>query len=102
MTAKQILVRNRVFLTEDVNQQFNLDVTGDCYIKTQKDIVKSMQEYAKEKCKELLEIVAKKARIIEDGDIDNPYEEYPLDLGGSVRVDKDSILNAIDLETFCS
>lgn len=89
MTAREILVKNRVFLTEDVNQHFNLDVTRDCYVKTQKDIVKSMQEYAELKCKELLEIVAEKADVNILG-----YNDY--------EVDKDSILNAIDLETFCS
>ena len=60
-----------------------------------------MVEYARMKCQELLLLVAEKARIIEDGDVDNPYEEYFLDLGGSLRVDKDSILNVIDLEKFC-
>ena len=66
------------------------------------DIEDVVLEYTKLKCQELLEIVTDKVRIVEDGDIDNPYEEYFLDLGGFLRVDKDSILNAVDLEKFCS
>lgn len=66
------------------------------------DIEDVVLEYTKLKCQELLEIVTDKVRIVEDGDIDNPYEEYFLDLGGSLRVNKDSILNAVDLEKFCS
>ena len=65
------------------------------------DIEDVVLGYTKLKCQELLLLVAEKARIIEDGDVDNPYEEYFLDLGGSLRVDKDSILNVIDLEKFC-
>ena len=68
----------------------------------QKLVLGAMKSYAKIKCQELLLLVAEKARIIEDGDVDNPYEEYFLDLGGFLRVDKDSILNAVDLEKFCS
>ena len=64
------------------------------------EIIVSMREYAKLKCQELLEIVAEKAKMIEDGD--EQYEEYYLDLGGSLRIDKDSILSAVDLEKFCS
>ena len=67
----------------------------------QKLVLGAMKSYAKMKCQELLLLVAEKARIIEDGDVDNPYEDYFLDLGGSLRVDKDSILNVIDLEKFC-
>ena len=67
----------------------------------QKLVLGAMKSYAKIKCQELLLLVAEKARIIEDGDVDNPYEDYFLDLGGSLRVDKDSILNVIDLEKFC-
>jgi len=91
MTALNILVKNGVFQTEDVSQRFNLDVTRDCYIKTQKDIVKSMQEYAKIKCQELLEIVAEKANI---------KTENSGGINEILVVDKDSILNAVDLETF--
>jgi hypothetical protein len=102
MTAKQVLVKNNVFLTEDVNKKFNLDVTRDCYIKTQKDIVKSMQEYAKEKCQELLEIVADKAKII-DEDGDTYQQPHIFFCNGEVYknwIDKDSIINAIDLDEF--
>jgi hypothetical protein len=94
MTAKEILVKNGVFQTEDVNQRFNLDVTRDCYIKTQKDIVKSMNEYAKEKCQELLEIVAEKAETKTVG--------FPGLNTKTCAVDRDSILNAVDLDSFIS
>jgi hypothetical protein len=94
MTALSILVKNGVFQTEDVNQRFNLDVTRDCYIKTQKDIVKSMNEYVKEKCKELLEIVAEKAETKTVG--------FPGLNTKTCTVDRDSILNAVDLDSFIS
>lgn len=93
--------------TEDFLQE-HLEIShfySDIYEETvcfSKDVQKAMKEYTKLKCQELLLLVAEKVRIIEDGDVDNPYEEYFLDLGGSLRVDKDSILNAVDLETFCS
>lgn len=94
MTAEEIL-----------EQTFNLyeyRMVGGVYNQTEEVVLEAMREYARLKCKELLEIVAEKVRIVEDGDIDNPYEEYFLDLGGSLRVNKDSILNAVDLEDFCS
>jgi hypothetical protein len=94
MTAKEILVKNGVFQTEDVNQKFNLNATRDCFIKTQKDIVLSMQEYARLKCEELLEIVAEKAEIKTVG-------FSGLNTKTCV-VDRDSILNAVDLDSFIS
>lgn len=98
MTALNILVKNRVFLTEDVNKGFNLDVTRDCYVGTQKDIVKSMKEYAKLKCEELLAIVADKAKAeIKYEYSGNTGSEY---LDEWAVIDKDSILNAVDLNDF--
>ena len=86
---------------EELNNTFR-ETGFDIDNKTQQKLVLgAMKSYAKMKCQELLLLVAEKARIIEDGDINNPYEEYFLDLGGSLRVDKDSILNVIDLEKFC-
>lgn len=65
----------------------------------------ALQEYAKIKCQELLEIVAEKAKV-------KGNWEYS---GGSPKVlgsyskrfvgyeaDKDSILNAVNLDSFCS
>lgn len=54
------------------------------------ELAEVMRKYAKQKCKELLEIIAEKAEatIMYDG-------EY-------ASVDKDSILNAVDLDKFCS
>lgn len=53
------------------------------------DLQKAMKEYAKLKCQELLLVVAEKAEI--------SYNKF-----GEEYVDKDSILNAVDLEKFCS
>lgn len=50
-----------------------------------------MQEYAKLKCQELLEIVSEKAKTVSVGSEFNSWEE----------VDTHSILNAVDLESFC-
>ena len=54
--------------------------------------VESMQEYATMKCKELLEIVAEKATV---------KTKYKGLLNNSIFIDKDSILNTVDLESFC-
>lgn len=53
--------------------------------------VSAMQEYAKLKCQELLEIVSEKAKTVSVGSEFNSWEE----------VDTHSILNAVDLESFC-
>ena len=59
-----------------------------------------MQEFAKIKCKELLEIVVEKAKAeIKYEYSGNTGSEY---LDEWAVVDKDSILNAVDLEKFCS
>lgn len=71
-------------------------------IKDEHDCNELMIEYARIKCQELLEIVAEKAEIIdEDGDTyKTPHifihegEEY------KTWVDKESILNAVDLNKF--
>jgi len=66
-----------------------------------KDVQKAMKEYARLKCKELLEIVAKKAKtktVYEANDQpSSSFGDYEYEV-----VDKDSILNAVDLEEFCS
>jgi len=54
------------------------------------------KEYTKQKCQELLLLVAEKAKIKENRSMSNGYdytERY---------IDKDSILNCVDLEEFCS
>lgn len=53
------------------------------------DVQLAMQEYAINKCKELLEIVVRKASVYAD---EGGYSEF---------VDKESILNVVDLESFC-
>ena len=61
-----------------------------------------MKEYAKMKCKELLEVVAKKAKIRdEDGDVyEQPKGFYCNGELYETWVDKDSILNAVNLDEF--
>lgn len=87
MTTQDILVKNRVFKEVGVDINFNLKLTRDCYIHTQRQIEKSMQEYAKQKCQELLLIVAEKADEAHVGGWD---------------LDREEVLNAVDLEEFCS
>ena len=66
-------------------------------------IIMFMQEYAKIKCKELLEIVAEKAKVIQySAYIDMPPEKEIRGENFVIQVDKDSVLNAVDLEDFCS
>lgn len=63
------------------------------------EIIVSMREYAKLKCQELLEIVAEKAEIktiYESNDQpSSSFGDYEYEV-----VDKDSILNAVDLDKF--
>jgi hypothetical protein len=58
------------------------------------DIQKAMKEYATLKCKELLEIVAEKAKIVKT--VVQAGEYYDE----SFSVNKDSILNAVNLKEF--
>ena len=60
------------------------------------DIEDVVLEYAKLKCKELLEIVAEKAKIVdEDNDVyEQPHVFYCNGEEYKTWVDKDSILNA--------
>ena len=81
MTIESILVKNKVFETEDTNKTFNLMLSRDGYIQIQQNIVQAMQEYALLKCKELLEIVA-----------DNAYAQVEHDCA---IIDKNSIIRKI-------
>lgn len=67
------------------------------------DIEDVVLEYTKLKCQELLEIVAKKAKIAdEDNDVyQQPHIFYCKGEEYKTWVDKDSIINAVDLEKFC-
>ena len=60
------------------------------------DIGKAMADFARYKCKELLEIVAEKASTLSATIYISPGTPH------TARLSKDSILNAVDLETFCS
>ena len=65
------------------------------------DIIEVIQEYAKMKCKELLEIVAEKAVLVLNGEIySKTYSVKVYNERIKLSIDKDSILNAVDLETF--
>jgi hypothetical protein len=59
-----------------------------------KNLVDILKEFAELKCKELLEIVAEKAKIKEVN-----YEDE-MEWVNYTIVDKDSILNAVDLKEF--
>ena len=54
------------------------------------EIVSALEGFAEMKCKRLLEIVAKEARI-----------NFSNDKANDFSIDKDSILNVVDLEEFC-
>jgi len=56
------------------------------------DVQLAMQEYAKLKCQELLEIVSEKAEL--------DWEKFSNYDSSSCEIDKDSILNAVDLGEF--
>ena len=81
MTAKEIL---------------NKDESG---IYNEQDILKAMKEYAELKCKELLQTVAEKAKtktVYEsDGQPSSSFPDFEYEV-----VDKNSILNAVDLKEF--
>ena len=74
----------------------------------QKLVLGAMKSYAKMKCQELLEIVAEKANIRHtftsaiDGKTAHSYDKIFSAESSMFTVDKDSILNAVDLEKFCS
>lgn len=89
MTVHEFLNKEYFYLIID-SQDTNID---------SKDIEKAMQEYAKMKCKELLDIVVDKAKtktIYESNDQpSSSFGDYEYDV-----VDKDSILNAVDLDSF--
>lgn len=55
------------------------------------DVQVAMQEYAKLKCQELLEIVVDKAKTKKNGNSGSWFD---------ASIDKDSILNCVDLGSF--
>jgi hypothetical protein len=80
MTVEQFLEKNYFGMTFDIAHS---DVM-------ESDFKTAMQEYAQLKCKQLLEIASDKAEAV-----------YDLNDSYRVIVDKDSILNCVDLEKFC-
>ena len=78
---------------------FTLEQILEFLSKYSDDVQLAMQEYAKIKCKELLEIVVKEVRV---RDIQTFEIQDPHDLGCDHRLEvyKDSIMNAVDLENF--
>ena len=77
MTAEEILDHNFFFGKESLHT----------------DVTNVMKEYTKQKCQELLEIVVEKAKT---------KIEYSSAIKGHFYdvIDKDSILNAADLDSF--
>jgi hypothetical protein len=87
-------------------------ITNSLFTDIQKSLIeKAMKEYTELKCKELLEIVAEKAKIktekksqygkyrkwqkVKD---DEEFDLFDYEMRNSV--DKDSILNSVDLKEF--
>lgn len=94
MTAKEIITSAE---QNGFEQGYNMDL----YYHTEEDIEQMLKEYTKVKCQELLEIVAEKAKtktIYESNDQpSSSFRDYEYNV-----VDKDSILNAVDLNSFIS
>jgi hypothetical protein len=88
MTAEEIL-KEWLIQTDQTNLK-----EGHYFV-----IKEAMKEFAELKCKELLEIVAEKAKtktIYEsNGQPSSSFPEFEYEV-----VDKDSILNAVDLKEF--
>jgi len=82
MTAEDLLEKDYFHLVLD-SRDSNISVG---------EIQGAMREYATLKCKELLEIVAEKAEL--------DYEKYDNYDAQSCEINKDSILNAVDLKEF--
>ena len=93
MRAEQYLLNNRVEVFGEYGDTSQME-----------EFAKVMQEYTRIKCQELLEIVAEKAKVGSDwrykGGDSNIVGNYTKTL--VYKVNKNSILNAVDLETFCS
>lgn len=91
MTAEKYLLDNRIEVFGEYGDTSQME-----------EFTKAMQEYARIKCEELLEIVAKKAKVGSDwkykGGDSNIVGNYTKTL--VYKVDKDSILNAVDLDSF--
>lgn len=90
MTAEDILNK------QNCNGYVQGEVFGDFYYETS-EIIDAMKEYARLKCEELLKIVAEKAKAsIEytySGNVGEYRDEWAI-------INKDSILNAVDLNEF--
>jgi hypothetical protein len=66
-----------------------------------KEIVELSKDFTEQKCKELLEIVAEKAKIkkeyYRDSNLKSNYGDPEIEI---MVIDKDSILNAVNLKEF--
>lgn len=70
------------------------EITDSLFDDIQKSLIeKAIKDYSKTKCQKLLEIVAEKANI---------KTENPGEINEILVIDKDSILNAVDLNEFIS
>ena len=86
MTAEDLLHESYFNIVLDIRETYLTD----------SDITSAMKEYARLKCEELLKIVAEKAQTKElfvNGSNGGWYDKVGY-------VDKDSILNAVDLNEF--
>ena len=100
MTAREILEK------QDCSGYCQGEVFGDFYYE-ENEIILAMQEYAKERCKELLERVAEKTNMRHtftsaiDGKTTHFNDKLFVVENSMFTIDKDSILNVVDLEKFC-
>lgn len=90
MTAEEYIVNN---LWEIFGKYGDTSQSGE--------IAQAMKEYAELKCKELLEIVAEKAKIKKEYSRDsNLKSNYGDPETTIILIDKSSILNVVDLKEF--
>ena len=82
-------------------------ITAEEYLKrdesgvyNEQDIIHAMLGFAKLKCQELLEIVAEKAKVI--GEVEQNSDFNYVTPDDIIIVDKDSLDNVVDLNSFCS
>lgn len=97
MTAEQYLLNNRVEVFGEYGDTSQME-----------EFAKAMQEYTRIKCQELLEIVAEKVNIRHtftsaiDGKTTHSYDKIFSTENSMFTIDKDSLVNVVDLEKFCS
>lgn len=103
MSAEEYLL-NVNSLFKDKDGILRVNGSRDTGIKSTEILLSNIDKFLKLKCQELLEIVADKAKILdEDNDVyEQPHVFYCNGEEYKTWVDKNSILNAVDLDNFIS